>query len=43
MAGARSAWSRLPRVYRSSTSHAKAPDLVWLSDIIYLWARSGWM
>ncbi len=25
-----------------STSHAKAPDQVWLSDITYLWTREGW-
>ena len=26
-----------------STSHAKAPDQVWLSDITYLWTREGWV
>lgn len=26
-----------------STSHAKAPDRVWLSDITYLWTREGWL
>ena len=26
-----------------STSHAKAPDQVWLSDITYLWTRQGWL
>jgi putative transposase len=26
-----------------STSHAKAPDQVWLSDITYLWKREGWL
>ena len=26
-----------------STSHAKAPDQVWLSDITYLWTREGWL
>jgi transposase InsO family protein len=26
-----------------STSHAKAPDQVWLSDISYLWTREGWL
>ena len=25
-----------------STSHAQAPDRVWLSDITYLWTRDGW-
>ena len=25
-----------------STSHAKAPDQVWLSDITYLWKGEGW-
>jgi putative transposase len=25
-----------------SSSHAKAPDQVWLSDITYLWTREGW-
>ena len=25
-----------------STSHAQAPDRVWLSDITYLWTREGW-
>jgi putative transposase len=25
-----------------STSNAKAPDQVWLSDITYLWTREGW-
>ena len=25
-----------------STSHANAPDQVWLSDITYLWTREGW-
>jgi len=28
---------------RASTSHAKAPDQVWLSDITYLWTREGWL
>ena len=27
----------------ASTSHAKAPDQVWLSDISYLWTREGWL
>jgi len=27
----------------ASTSHAKAPDQVWLSDITYLWTREGWL
>jgi putative transposase len=27
----------------TSTSHAKAPDQVWLSDITYLWTREGWL
>ena len=27
----------------ASTSHAKAPDSVWLSDITYLWTREGWV
>lgn len=27
----------------ASTSHAKAPDQVWLTDITYLWAREGWL
>ncbi len=26
-----------------STSHAQAPDQVWLSDITYLWTREGWL
>ena len=26
-----------------STSHAKPPDQVWLSDITYLWTREGWL
>ena len=26
-----------------STSHAKASDQVWLSDITYLWTREGWL
>jgi transposase InsO family protein len=26
-----------------STSHAKAPDRVWLSDLTYLWTREGWL
>ena len=26
-----------------STSHAKAADQVWLSDITYLWTREGWL
>ena len=26
-----------------STSHAKAPDQVWLSDITYLWTTEGWL
>ena len=26
-----------------STSHAKGPDQVWLSDITYLWTREGWL
>ena len=26
-----------------STSHAKAPDQVWLSDITYLWTGEGWL
>jgi transposase InsO family protein len=26
-----------------SSSHAKAPDQVWLSDITYLWTREGWI
>jgi len=26
-----------------SSSHAKAPDQVWLSDITYLWTREGWV
>jgi transposase InsO family protein len=26
-----------------STSHAKAPDQVWLSDITYVWTREGWL
>ena len=26
-----------------STSHAKAPDQVWWSDITYLWTREGWL
>jgi transposase InsO family protein len=26
-----------------STSRAKAPDQVWLSDITYLWTREGWL
>ena len=26
-----------------SSSHAKAPDQVWLSDITYLWTREGWL
>ena len=26
-----------------STSHAKAPNQVWLSDITYLWTREGWL
>ena len=26
-----------------STSHAKAVDQVWLSDITYLWTREGWL
>ena len=26
-----------------STSHAKAPDQVWLSDITYLWTSEGWL
>jgi putative transposase len=27
----------------AATSHAKAPDQVWLSDITYLWTREGWL
>ena len=27
----------------ASTSHAKAPDQVWLSDITYIWTREGWL
>ena len=27
----------------ASTSHAKAPDQVWLSDVTYLWTREGWL
>ena len=27
----------------ASTSHAKAPDQAWLSDITYLWTREGWV
>ena len=27
----------------TSTSHAKAPDQVWLSDITYIWTREGWV
>jgi putative transposase len=27
----------------ASTSHAKAPDQVWLSDITYLWTGEGWL
>ena len=27
----------------ASTSPAKAPDQVWLSDITYLWTREGWL
>ena len=26
-----------------STSHAKAPNQVWLSDITYLWTHEGWL
>ena len=26
-----------------STSHAKAPNQVWLSDITYLWTSEGWL
>ncbi len=26
-----------------STSHAQAPDQVWLSDITYLWTTEGWL
>ena len=26
-----------------STSHAKGPDQVWLSDVTYLWTREGWL
>ncbi len=26
-----------------STSHAKAPDQVWLPDIAYLWTGEGWL
>jgi transposase InsO family protein len=26
-----------------SSSHAKAPNQVWLSDITYLWTREGWL
>ena len=26
-----------------SSSHAKVPDQVWLSDIAYLWTREGWL
>ena len=26
-----------------STSRAKAPDQIWLSDITYLWTREGWL
>ena len=26
-----------------SSSHAKAPDQVWLSDITYLWTTEGWL
>jgi putative transposase len=26
-----------------SSSHAKAPDQVWLSDITYLWTGEGWL
>ena len=26
-----------------STSHAKAPDQVWLSDLTYLWTGEGWL
>ena len=29
--------------HADSTSHAKAPDQVWLSDITYLWTREGWL
>lgn len=29
--------------HAESTSHAKAPDQVWLSDITYLWTREGWL
>ena len=27
----------------ASTSHAKAPDQVWLSDLTYIWTREGWL
>jgi putative transposase len=27
----------------ASTSHAKAPDQVWMSDITYLWTGEGWL
>lgn len=26
-----------------SSSHAKAPNQVWLSDITYIWTREGWL
>ena len=29
--------------HAESSSHAKAPDQVWLSDITYLWTREGWL
>lgn len=29
--------------HAESTSHAKAPGQVWLSDITYLWTREGWL
>ena len=27
----------------TSSSHAKAPNRVWLSDITYIWTREGWL
>ena len=29
--------------HAESTSHAQAPNQVWLSDITYLWTREGWL